>query len=408
MPLTHTRQKVSAFLNDLKLLKELDFGYQHSKDALIAIQDIFELHLTYLNKPKIDQYDPESIHRICATALSSLFNYLPLVGFIVRSTEPRNAFEVHDPLLTIAKQLLGKETKLVLSSEWNYSPYTYHGVPSLENFVFIGLPAPESSNPLLVPLSGHELGHSIWPKTELMTEYSVKIDEHVTTIIQNHWDECYIFFPTVSKDDIDILNMTHRHTWEQAAAWALRQSIETFCDFVGVRLFGEAYLHSFAYLLAPSQEGSRPSTYPNLRVRAENLTKAANSYKFNVPEGFIEKFDKEVYSGKEAREVFLLSVADKVLTYVVDELIDDAKQLVSGDGLSFDNKEIKRIEETIEHCIVPASNTKSLAVIINAAWNLFNRDDLWKNTNLDEPVQALHEVILKNIEVMQVELELAR
>ena len=38
----------------------------------------------------------------------------------------------------------------------------YGSVNNLPGFVFIGLPAPESANPFLIPLGGHELGHSAW------------------------------------------------------------------------------------------------------------------------------------------------------------------------------------------------------------------------------------------------------
>ena len=59
-----------------------------------------------------------------------------------------------------------RETRLILSSEWDYSPFMYDQITDLPSFVFIGLPACESANPLLLPLAGHELGHSVWVKND--------------------------------------------------------------------------------------------------------------------------------------------------------------------------------------------------------------------------------------------------
>jgi hypothetical protein len=110
---------------------------------------------------------PTVVLQQCGLSLNALFVAMPLAGFLVRSTNVRNAFELYRPLLRLARDLLEptvtpdqRRTRLVLSSEWEYSPLSYSELPDLPGVVLIGLPAPESSNPLLVPLAGHELGHS--------------------------------------------------------------------------------------------------------------------------------------------------------------------------------------------------------------------------------------------------------
>ncbi len=401
MPLTYSRKRVAAFLNELGTLEELDFGYPHSREALEHIRTKFDTHLGYMNGLTPD-HDPDTVRSACTSTLTSLFTYLPLVGFIVRSTESRNAFEVYAPLLRLAQRFLGSNTKLVLSSEWDYSPYTYFAVPLLPNFVFIGLPAPESSNPLLIPLAGHELGHSIWHDRGLAGMYSSRIDDHVATTIKDGWDECAKFFPNIHKDTISNDFRTTRWTWSQASTWAAQQTEETFCDFVGVRLFGEAYLHSFAYLFAPSQEGSRPPGYPSMKARAQNLMKAAKDYLFGVPDEYRDKFDDLELDG-EQRETFLLSVADKALGSVVDDLIESAREVVGDGALDGADDDIKRIEKTFRDWMVPANKPKSLACIINAAWNLFHDDELWKDNNVDDRDRALQELVLKNIEVLEID-----
>jgi hypothetical protein len=75
----------------------------------------------------------------------------------------RNSFEAYDPLRELAHKLLDYKPAIILSSEWEFSPFTYPAISDdLPDFVFIGLPACEAGNALVLPLAGHELGHSIW------------------------------------------------------------------------------------------------------------------------------------------------------------------------------------------------------------------------------------------------------
>ena len=106
-----------------------------------------------------DDDDPNAVKTACNESLKQLFRILPLLGFIVRSTSVRNSFEVFWPLLRLARQVLQTDAKLILSSEWLYSPF-YRPSADLSDYVLLGFPASESSNPLLVPLAGHELGHT--------------------------------------------------------------------------------------------------------------------------------------------------------------------------------------------------------------------------------------------------------
>jgi hypothetical protein len=94
----------------------------------------------------------------CQIANMTISRFHSLLRFVLRSTNVRNAFELFDPLLRMSQKLIGKDTKLILSSEWSFSPFTYVGVfPELPGFVFIGIPASESGNALIIPAAGHEL-----------------------------------------------------------------------------------------------------------------------------------------------------------------------------------------------------------------------------------------------------------
>src|SRR3546814_14740255 len=55
-----------------------------------------------------------------------------------------------------------------MSSEWKFVPFTYPmTLDWLPGFALVGGPAPESDNVLIVPLAGHEIGHSAWRSKQL-------------------------------------------------------------------------------------------------------------------------------------------------------------------------------------------------------------------------------------------------
>lgn len=148
--LPYTKQRLRAFLAECQRLSDSDFPHSHSRDALDQLQKSFQVKLDAIEN--LDEgSEPEVVRQHCSLILRDFFAYLPLLGFILRSTNVRNAFEGFGPLLRLARQVLepntpeeDRTTRLLISSEWNYSPLTYPRIPSLPGYVFIGFPAPEA------------------------------------------------------------------------------------------------------------------------------------------------------------------------------------------------------------------------------------------------------------------------
>lgn len=162
----HACRRITAAIDEIERLRESDFPYPHAREALVELDRMFRAQLDVLRRIP----EGAAVHvtnNACSASLYQLFVYVPILGFILRSTNVRNAFEAYSPLLRLARSLLGRDTKLILSSEWDYSPFVYMPMTDLPGFVLIGLPAPESANPLLVPLAGHELGHWLWQAANL-------------------------------------------------------------------------------------------------------------------------------------------------------------------------------------------------------------------------------------------------
>ncbi|MGI0025197.1 MAG: hypothetical protein ACREA4_08640, partial [Nitrososphaera sp.] len=211
LSLDFARSRLVAFLDEAERLTEAEFPYSYPEEALNRIRRLFERKLKLLEQLD-EQSDPATVQQECALTLRDLFNYVPLVGFILRSTNVRNAFEVFGPLLRLARNVLEsqvardqRKTRLVLSSEWDYSPFIYPIIPALPGFVMIGLPAPESANPLLFPLAGHELGHSVWAKLDLSDSLKFKVTEEVISVIKQRWTDYQEVFPylQIEKGDLD-------------------------------------------------------------------------------------------------------------------------------------------------------------------------------------------------------------
>ncbi|MBU4231996.1 MAG: hypothetical protein L6277_10310 [Desulfobacterales bacterium] len=198
-PLEYTLKRLRAFLDEIRHLSTSEFPYRQSKDALQILEKIFEKYRSFLEDSKRDKILDEGT---CKNVNRGIVTYLPILGFILRSTNVRNAFEVYGPTLRIAGAILEphlpltkRRTRLILSSEWNYSPLVYRELPTLPGFALIGLPAPESSNPLLIPLNGHELGHVVWERKKINLEIRKKIKEKILEIIMSRWDKFQKLFP---------------------------------------------------------------------------------------------------------------------------------------------------------------------------------------------------------------------
>ena len=411
MILEYAKLRVRAFLVEVRALLDVEFPYNDSRDALQILQALFERKLARLEG--LDgSNDPAVVHQECALALQSLFLYLPLLGFILRSTNVRNAFELFRPFLRLATQVLEpgqplaeRSTRLLLSSEWEYSPFTYQSIPDLPGFVFIGIPAPESANPLLLPLAGHELGHTVWEANKVGAKVEVEMRAAIVQALTVKFDDFkgHVRLPLVTPDEI-VTDLFALSELQDILQWAIRQGEETFCDLLGLRLFGEAYLNAFAYLLAPGS-GARLPWYPSLTDRVGYLLTAAGQWQLSWPPDYQRLFDPEVLSGFTAYDEFKAKIADQSLSAVSHLLIDEADRTARSTGVALRTPtEVDRIRKRFD-LGAPAEDCQSIADVVNAAWAAGDDPNLWADvpTMAEKKGQVLKELVLKNLEVFEFE-----
>jgi hypothetical protein len=395
--------QLRAFLGEIERLKASEFPYTDSSKALEQIQGHFSTSLDYLNELSTDSHPP-TVSAACDTACYAMQIYLPLLGFIVSSTSVRNAFEVYAPLLRMARRLLGAETGLIISSEWMFSPFTYIGLQQLSNFVLIGLPATESGNPFLIPLAGHELGHSIWNANSCGMLYRQDTERVVVQEIRGKWKEYNELFPDVKDSELET-GIFARQTWVFASVWGMKQAEESFCDFIGLRIFGESYLHAFAYLLSAKQSGQRSVFYPNAVRRVGNLLRAAKQFQLDTSPDYLSMFkDLDGPKDAELRKKFLLSLADAASDSIVPNLIHQVDELISASGLNHRSKELVGKCAASFKVVVPAQKSGGIANVLNAAWMALLDDSFWTDPlHNDQKKDLLTEIVLKSFEVFEIE-----
>jgi hypothetical protein len=112
--------------------------------------------------------------------------------------------------------------------------------------------------------------------------------------------------------------------WQVVRICGVSDCEEMFCDFIGLCIFGEGYLHAFQYLVSPGG-GFRNPVYPSVRDRIDALLQASTTLGHSVPQTFNEEFDESDVSSDPKQQQFL-EISDKASQNLVPDLIGIAKQ----------------------------------------------------------------------------------
>jgi len=396
-------QRARGIIAEIENLKDEDFPYDHSRLALDELEERVRLRLDLLLNVTADD-ELDDVNRICRESLEQNFKLLPLLGFIVRSTHVRNSFEIFWPLLRLARQVLGDDVKLILSSEWWFSPHVYRPASELPDYVLLGFPASESSNPLLIPLAGHEFGHTTWQRHSLREKYAGKIQDRLLDAADSRSKDYLDQFGSGPERRVLAIDNLY-----PALECALRQAEETFCDFFGVRLFGIAYLHAFAYLVTPGGT-TRDANYPSLNVRIANLEKVARHMKFSPPASYSNWFRNDV-NRFGVKDQFLVDLADEAATHIADELLNEALDIAHKASVpTCTQSRLDKVKKAFS-ILTPATGIGDLVSIFTAAWEMYYQKELWRDVVRKEAedereslrLSILNELVLKSIEIAEYE-----
>lgn len=402
--LDFAKSRFDTAIEEIQRLKHYEFPYPHIREALIALEELFRQRRT-----KLDAISPKSTPEVAKTAcqqsLAYLFRFTPYLGFIVRATNIRNAFELYPPLMRLARKALGPQTKLLLSSEWDYSPFIYLPQKELPNFVVIGVPSFESSNSLLIPLAGHELGHSIWKQELLANRYNSRLQNAVLSAITNqHWKDFEAHCPRATKANLST-DILVREDWLPILAIASRQLEEIFCDVTGIRLFGESYFNAFAYLLAPGLPYEQSLNYPEISKRVSYMQKAAKILGVASPEGYSDLFLPQPFTANPVFRLFSM-ISGSATEGMIGDLVNEVDTFATAKNLAErSDVEVERIKNDLAR-IMPCEGNSSLTDIVNAGWKVYLDSEVWLDlTQLQrvDRVRVLNDLLLKSCEVAEYE-----
>ena len=235
--LNNSKHKLENIRRTIDALLNGDFPLNAGRNALLKLQDVFAELDKRLGRASKLKDSTDALRQVASNINLKIYQTLPILGFILRSTNVRNAFELLDPLQTIVDRALQGRPQLLLSSEWDYVPFAYpQSLDDLRSFVLIGLPASEAANGLLVPLAGHEIAHAAWRNLGIGGSVATTLQYHCDELYAKNIDEFKRVFPDYDPQDIvgrDILPTAIAESVE----YGDRQAEEIFCDLFCLRYF---------------------------------------------------------------------------------------------------------------------------------------------------------------------------
>jgi hypothetical protein len=183
--LAYAQRKLRAFIRAIKELQASEFPHQDSKAALLELGQHFQARL--VRAERVLPCDAFAVDETLSQINASVSRYTAFLGFLLRSTNVRNAFETYFPLKRLVCQIIEPATHLITSSEWLFIPFTYPmTLDALPNYVLVGAPAPEAGNTLIVPLAGHEIGHSAWRRHRIQDNIKSNFVGNIASALESH------------------------------------------------------------------------------------------------------------------------------------------------------------------------------------------------------------------------------
>lgn len=388
--LSSAKRRIAAFLEQIDVLAEASFPHADSARVLSEIRERFAEQVELLDLPPTAT--DEMADQVCFHVAELISEYTRILGFVLRSTNVRNAFELHFVMKELVEHVLGQPTDLLISSEWDFVPFTYPiGIDLLPRAVLLGSPAPESENPLIVPLAGHEVGHSAWRVGDVEDLFNDRVVDAVDAAMAVR-----IGTPANAEEALAHgagLGVIR----DRCANYVLQQLEEIYCDLIALHLFGSAYLYAFDYLLAPGGPDHHLE-YPSDAERMAILANAAEELGLDVDPGLSDRWTIASYDGE-----------DEAVAQVVD---DSVAALVSDMGahvsdfmatLAFEPPSKAEVDKVYAAFVrrQPYAGTATLGEIISAGWRVLRSEGDFAGDDDRRNFKVICDLIWKTIEVTE-------
>jgi len=183
--------------------------------------------------------------------------------------------------------------------------------------------------------------------------------------------------------------------------YAVRQAEELFCDLFSYALFGESYLHAFAYILAPGG-GACDSNYPLHSTRISVVSAVAKNEGNVLPTLAELSFASETRRG-DSRHRFIIRKAEESVAAITSGLWKKVLEIVAKSNLERPNHALA-LRHLKEFGIgIPAHDPACLGDIVNAGWLRYAEisKSAGSVTKVSEGLDHLNEILLKTVEVLE-------
>ncbi len=385
----------------VKTLLAGDFPITSGERALRSLFRVFEDLEKKLDRAHATKLE-ESIKLYASLINVKIFQVLPILGFILRSTNVRNTFELLEPFQVIAGDCLEGLPQVIISAEWDYVPFAYpQNIEDLQSFVLIGMPASEVNNSLLTPLAGHELGHAVWRNRSIGGAVNTTLQLRCEDLYQSEMSEFKKLFPEYRADDLHRKEVLPEAI-ETSLNYANSQAEEIFCDMFAYALFGESYLYAFAYVLAPGNGRGPTPKYPTYATRIGTLESIAKTEGVVLPSLGMLGLSDDKHRGRP-NDRFIIRMAERSVEHILPGLWSKVMEIIAKKKVCRPtaSSAVKHLSEM--RLGTPAHTPRCLGDITNAGWMHYiqHRESAKTHPELIEKSANLNELILKTIEVME-------
>lgn len=402
-----TRSKIQKLLEQTTVALTESFPYEDTRRAIHTLG-------THGNKLDRQMADFDDFPPAMQNQFSNRVNYFlgassQILGILTRSGSMRNSFEVYNTFRDLCNRFFSKEVYVVISSEWNYIPFTYPmNLQELPEFIIIGLPASESNNTLIFPSAAHELGHSIWLNKGMEAVFSEGVFAKAAEQVEKNPKLIGGLFP----DDVDASSdlfaqqMQQQFIYESGRA-ALRQIEELFCDFIATKIFGNSYLRAFQYLIAPGGGQSRSTEYPATKERAALINTYAGKEGQGI-EGYDVEFEDNRFENLHAYDAGIARIADNVRQQFTEQVYQKAATISQEAGIRQIDGEV--VEKAVKYFSngMPINFDASIGELYTAAWEFFVSQNLSNGQMSDVSVlNHVGEIVMKTVESWEFNREFA-
>ena len=149
----------------------------------------------------------------------------------------------------------------------------------------------------------------------------------------------------------------------------LGQMEETFCDAIGLKIFGDSFVHAFHYLLAPGLGGERSLFYPPLPTRAQFMVDhgGLDFPRLGYPD-FPSEF-QELQPNLSPDRKFISRAADEIAKAMAADLYVEATNKITQTASDLvPDKSAEAEIPTMFKRGIPSRQPRSLSDILNAGW----------------------------------------